>query len=907
MIIYIIIGVLSVIMGNLLFIYIYRKRISGRLEMSGKVINSIPDIMFLIDDHLIIRKIYNGKKIHEDLILGKHIKEYVDTEFIGNVESGIQHVLKSDDIVKVEYSVTYNGCKLYFEGRFKRLNEKYVICFEQDITERRKKDLSIKQNEKLLNAVLDNMPMPLIIKDIDDELKYVYWNKQCELTGGYTREQILGKTDIEIYGEERGQYYQSVDKKIIEDNGSYRAQEIYVTPDGVKHYSIVNKNVVSNDAHNWLMATRWDITDLIKVQEQLQEANRQMKIAFAVTFTVPLIWDIATDLIYLKFQEFKDRNDNFFKNKNGVSSSDVIRYIHPDDKNDILQIFKDIKEGTIDNAHREIRYDVTGKYETYYDLYLTVDKRDKSGSPLRIIGTLRDITDNKLNEKKLIEANRDVEEAQEINQLILNHTNNGLVFLTPDFKVQWSNVDKYSNHPFALRYKKGCCCYKAVLGQTEPCTSCSAGRAMLSGKIEKGERRLIGGMDIEVTAIPVFDKGKEGNIRGCVLKFEDVTVQRKAADALKEAKEAAEKSDRLKSLFLSNMSHEIRTPLNAIVGFSELLAATEDNEEKQEYMSVISRNNDLLLQLINDILDLSKIEANTLEFVYSEVDINEMLKTLEMTCRRKSVNPEVDIVFIPSLKTCVINTEQNRVLQVISNLVSNAMKFTREGHIRFGYELEEHGLRFFVSDTGRGIPEEQQHDVFKRFVKLDTFTNGTGLGLPICTNIVQRLGGEIGVYTNESGGCTFWFTLPVKPVESTSFQEQEAKTAAIAPMDKKDNVRIKLPVLLIAEDVVDNFRLYQTMLKGKFTLLHAWNGEEAVELFEKNNPDAILMDIKMPVMDGYEAIAKIRSVNVDIPIIAVSACAFSDDIERIMKSGFTGYVTKPINKTALLEALEFLK
>lgn len=124
---------------------------------------------------------------------------------------------------------------MYFEGRFKRLNEKYVICFEQDITERRKKDLSIKQNEKLLNAVLDNMPMPLIIKDIDDELKYVYWNKQCELTGGYTREQILGKTDIEIYGEERGQYYQSVDKKIIEDNGSYRAQEIYVTPDGVKH------------------------------------------------------------------------------------------------------------------------------------------------------------------------------------------------------------------------------------------------------------------------------------------------------------------------------------------------------------------------------------------------------------------------------------------------------------------------------------------------------------------------------------------------------------------------------------------------------------------------------------------------------------------------------------------------
>lgn len=242
-------------------------------------------------------------------------------------------------------------------------------------------------------------------------------------------------------------------------------------------------------------------------------------------------------------------------------------------------------------------------------------------------------------------------------------------------------------------------------------------------------------------------------------------------EALTLARDKAEQSDRLKSAFLANMSHEIRTPLNAIIGFSELLAQTDDPQERQEYAGIVSRNNELLLQLINDILDLSKIEANTLDFVLAETDVRGLMRTLELSSRQKSLRPEVEIRFVTEEVPCMLRTDQNRFMQLMTNLLGNAMKFTEQGSIRFGYELLPDGTwRFFVTDTGRGIPAEKIGEVFKRFVKLDAFTNGTGLGLAICQHIVERLGGRIGVESEQGRGSTFWFTLPgqeTKPGKET--------------------------------------------------------------------------------------------------------------------------------------------
>lgn len=232
------------------------------------------------------------------------------------------------------------------------------------------------------------------------------------------------------------------------------------------------------------------------------------------------------------------------------------------------------------------------------------------------------------------------------------------------------------------------------------------------------------------------------------------------------AKEQAEESNRLKSAFLANMSHEIRTPLNSIVGFSEILAMTEDETERQEYIKIIKNNNNLLLQLINDILDLSKIEAGTLEFVYSKVDINSLIEEIAQATLLKMINPDVTFSVEERLPQCIIRTERNRVFQVINNFITNAIKFTHQGSIKLGYRLSSPGtLYFYVSDTGCGIAPDKKEKVFGRFIKLNNFAQGTGLGLAISETIISKLGGKIGVDSEEGKGSTFWFTLPYVPLK----------------------------------------------------------------------------------------------------------------------------------------------
>lgn len=226
------------------------------------------------------------------------------------------------------------------------------------------------------------------------------------------------------------------------------------------------------------------------------------------------------------------------------------------------------------------------------------------------------------------------------------------------------------------------------------------------------------------------------------------------------AKEKAEESNRLKSVFLANMSHDIRTPLNAIVGFSSILSEYIQDEDAKEYIHIIEENNQLLLQLINDILDISRIEAGILEFIEDDMNVNDSLEEILAVTKLK-ISPEVTLRLLPGLDTCIIHTVPNRVRQVLNNYLANAIKHTEKGYIEFGYyPTQEERIRFFVRDTGSGIPIENQKDIFKRFVKLDSFKQGTGLGLSICTMIAEKMNGEVGVISTPGRGSEFWFEIP---------------------------------------------------------------------------------------------------------------------------------------------------
>ena len=371
-----------------------------------------------------------------------------------------------------------------------------------------------------------------------------------------------------------------------------------------------------------------------------------------------------------------------------------------------------------------------------------------------------------------------------------------------------------------------------------------------------------------------------------------ITNRKKMEQELTTAKELAEESNRLKSAFLANMSHEIRTPLNAIVGFSGILASTEEEQEKQEYVSIIENNNTLLLQLISDILDLSKIEAGTLELNYSNIELNELMRELERGFLLRVKTDAVKLEFVEPAGPCMAYTEKNRLSQLMINLVTNAIKFTEKGSIRFGYEMRENELYFYVADTGCGIPKDKQQNIFGRFVKLNSFAQGTGLGLSICKTLMDHMGGRIGVESEEGKGSTFWFTLPYKPAVK---EDKKQMPKDIQPVSIERN---KLTIL-VAEDNASNYKLFESILKYDYHLIHAWDGMEAVEMFRKHNPQIVLMDINMPVMDGYEATREIRKYSAKIPIIAVTAFAYASDEQKVMESGFDGYMPKPINAKLL--------
>lgn len=378
------------------------------------------------------------------------------------------------------------------------------------------------------------------------------------------------------------------------------------------------------------------------------------------------------------------------------------------------------------------------------------------------------------------------------------------------------------------------------------------------------------------------------------------------------AKEHAEESDKLKSAFLSNMSHEIRTPMNAIIGFSNLLKDPDISKaEKEEFTQQITFNSNTLLQLIDDIIDISKIEAGQLIFEKKYFNINSLLSDLLITFLQKKnsiYSKEIDLRLQPEIASSsfTIYTDPLRLQQVISNLVDNGLKFTNQGFVEFGYVIDENPsfpmIKFYVKDSGIGLTEEQQKLIFNRFTKIENDNNklyrGTGLGLVISKNIVNLLGGQIYVESELNQGSTVYFTIP----NNTYFGELDPK---VANQTNEFKFNWKGKTILIAEDEKSNFRFLEVILKKTHVnILRAVNGLEAINIFKNNTIDLILMDIKMPVMDGLEATREIKKLNKAIPIIALTAFAMQNDSNICKDAGCNDYISKPISQEKLFSTLD---
>ncbi|MCI1779930.1 MAG: hybrid sensor histidine kinase/response regulator [Bacteroidales bacterium] len=396
---------------------------------------------------------------------------------------------------------------------------------------------------------------------------------------------------------------------------------------------------------------------------------------------------------------------------------------------------------------------------------------------------------------------------------------------------------------------------------------------------------------------------KEGRII-CSMIIEDIDIQKKKNDEIEEEYKKIMNASIANNSLISNMSHEIKTPLNSIVGFSELLTESNDDNEKKALFSYIEENNERLLDIISNLIEISKIESGNMVCSMSEVDINQMILVLKDIYSHKLEGKDVQIIYDNEEGQCIIYSDGERINTIISNFMDNAVKFTEKGTVTVGYKIETGKIALYVKDTGVGVPYAVKETLFKKFNNPNN--NYLGLGLQLSASIVKLLKGEIGYDPNPEGGSIFWIRIPSEYINNSPEKDTNASLEIASARNPRPLENMKK--IIIAEDNDNNFQLLNYMLKGRYSIYHAENGAEALDLYKNVKPDAILMDIKMPVMDGYQATAEIRKLSSDIPIIAVTAYAFEKDREKIMNSNFSDFISKPVMEKELIKKLDsFLK
>jgi PAS domain S-box-containing protein len=544
--------------------------------------------------------------------------------------------------------------------------------------------------------------------------------------------------------------------------------------------------------------------------------------------------------------------------------------------------------------------------------------RDNDGKPVAIEGIVTDITDRKQTEEALI--NSEVQKKAILNNLphlawlkdcdgkylSVNESFANSVNKTVEEVVGKTDYDIYPQH-FAQRYREED--LKIILTrkqlfveeQTE-----SRWYETFKAPIFDATRNVIGvtGIALEITARKKSEEENRENSEK--LSIQNIKLKL-INDELKNAKERAEESDELKSAFLANMSHEIRTPMNAILGFATLIRNRVLSEEKRrDYIDLINANCRQLLHIITDIIDISKIEAGQISIMNKNFQLNKMMNDLYLNynSQLEVLRKPIKLILKAGLKNedSALFTDKIRLEQILSNLLSNALKFTENGSIEFGYFIDQRkDIVFYVKDTGIGLTPDEQKIIFDRFRQVSTSYNklygGTGLGLSISKGLTEKLGGRIWVESEYGKGSCFYFNLPYKPGISIDKPQE---------IDYSVEYNWTGKTILIAEDEEVNYSLLDTILKPTgVCILHAKTGFEAIRFCTaETRINLVLMDVKMPDLDGLEATRRIKNVRKNLPIIAQTAYAMSTDEENCLRAGCDDYISKPLRIDEMLKKID---
>jgi len=604
-------------------------------------------------------------------------------------------------------------------------------------------------------------------------------------------------------------------------------------------------------------------------------------------------------------------------------------------KAETLKMIDKLIDGKIEKERMEKQY--IRKDGKIIDVIIhTAIKRDEEGKPEYLIGLLQDITETKKEERirsVIYNISNATDKAQNLNEFITEVRNElSKVIATKNFYIAFyeKETDTFLL-PFVEDEKDELTYFSAGKTLTDYVMktkkSLFATKDIIKELERSGEIDLIGAESEVWLGIPLMIKGEiigvlvlqsydnenafnenDINMLKIVSNQVSISIERKKAEQdLREALRKAEESDRLKSAFLSTISHELRTPLNAILGFSELINEDMENNEIVGYVKLINKSGQMLLEIIEDILDVTDIESGRARVTKEEFNIDSVLKELypeTESIQEKEKKEHIEIEYCPPSNSdeITINTNKSKFKKILTLLLKNAFKFTEKGFVEYGFKPEKDKMVFYVKDTGIGIAEDERDIVFEKFRQVDDSNTrkygGVGLGLTLVKKLVELLNGKIWFDSELGKGSVFYFSLP--------YVKQEEELAAEKKIGEKTAKKLLSDkTILIVEDENSNYLLLDKLLTlENVNTIWAKNGEESIEKFKENeNIDLILMDLKMPVMDGYEATRKIKQLSKNLPIIALTAYTESESIEKALSKGFDDYLEKPIKRNELFERI----
>ncbi len=764
-----------------------------------------------------------------------------------------------------------------------------------EITERILMDQKLRESETRFRLAFQTSPDAISLTRLRDG-KYIDINHGFTNITGYTPEETLGKTsaDLKIWNDpqERELLLHKLNSKgiVINHEAGFRLKG------GVIIAGLMSAAIMTIGDENVLLSITKDITALKNIQKELSVNEQTLQLALEGGGLGTWDWNIRTGKV--KFNQQWATMLGYELDEVEGTLDFWKSLIHPDDADEVMKTLQNHLDGETEYYEHEFRMLTRQRsWKWIYDRGKVLEW-DSEDRPLRALGTHLDITARKLSEEKTAKLSRAVENSPV--SIVITDNTGKIEYVNPQF----SQLTGYS--------------FEEVIGKNS--SILQSGRhskefyenlwsTITSGQVWFGEflnKKKDGSTYWEKANISSISDNT-GKLTHYVAVKEDVTQMKNMVEDLHKAKEQAEESDRLKSAFLANMSHEIRTPMNGIMGFSSLLRESISSDDKRsEYLNIIEKSGARMLNLINDLIDISRIEAGEIEIFNSSVNLNELLKELydffSPEIRQKGIN----FLLKNSLHEKNINfiVDREKLYAVLANLIKNAVKYSDRGNIEFGCRIYKQDLSFYVKDSGIGIPLEKQEEVFNRFIQADQHINkayeGSGLGLAISKAYIEMMGGEIWLESLVGKGTIFYFTVPC-----TRKYEKAAQKVFTGKDQGFDPGLENLFVIIADDDENSKMYLKEILIENCKKVLLTSNGIETVQVV-KNNPDIdiVLMDIKMPEMDGYEATRRIREFNNEIIIIAQTAYALRGEEEKAKMAGCNDFITKPIDKRDLLKILK---